>query len=525
MPEVYTIRILKKKNMAKSILEKFEEELKCSSCQELLTDPKTLPCLHSFCRECLDRYARDRIPDAEDPTDTRDSVLPCPLCKHRAPLTPGEGVAGIRTNHCLKNLVEHLMLEKQVMGREVESVCGRCEEEDNKATAFCQDCNELLCAVCKQGHSRDKGTKRHQVVTLDDVRSSANSGNSDTGDTVSHRTAWKCELHYQEGKDDPNDKRMDMCMYCNDCKEVICLVCALAGHGNHSKEMANAVINLPAHRPMIVAKVEETEEVQEKVYETFARVYQRKEDIETAKEDTEKQVEEQYSRICTELEQQKDDLLSKVEMIYGIHTMRVQHEIEALEKRRKSLEHTLKFVERRLDLGMPEDILYLMEEMVGRMTTLCNETKFPPQKIFETGEITFDEGKLAIAMGTVSAEPCIEVFTADDLEKVPFVRRLEAEFTITSRDITHQVMEASYHTVLIELYPEQGPVEKAEIIYGKVEIGMDGKCHVTLTPQKAGGHFLSIQVEDIGSGQFKHIQNSPHRVEVNAHPVHWVWEV
>lgn len=511
--------------MAKSILEKFEEELKCSSCQELLSDPKTLPCLHSFCKDCLDGYARGRIPDAEDPTDTRDGVLPCPLCNYRAPLTPGEGVAGIRTNHCLKNLVEHLKLEKQVMGREVESVCGRCEEEDNRATAFCQDCNELLCAVCTQGHRRDKGTKRHQVAALDEVRSLANSGNSDTGDTVSHRTVWKCELHYQEGKDDPNDKRMDMCMYCNDCKEVICCMCALAGHSSHSKEMANAVINLPAHRPKIIAEVSETEGVREKVYETFARVYQRKEDIETARKDTDKQIEEQYDRISAELEQQKDHLLSKIETIYEKHTTMVQCEIEPLERRRKNLEQALKFVERRLDLGMPEDILYLMDEMVERMTTLYKETKFPPEKILETGEITFVEGKLAITMGTVSAEPCIEVFTADDLEKVPFVKGLEAEFTITGRDITHQVMEASDHTVLIELYPEYGPAKKDDIIYGKVEIGMDGKCHVTVTPQKTGGHYLSIQVEDTGSGKFKHIQNSPHRVEVNAHPKHWVWEM
>ena len=34
--------------------ERFDIELKCSVCLEQYTDPKTLPCLHSFCLKCIE---------------------------------------------------------------------------------------------------------------------------------------------------------------------------------------------------------------------------------------------------------------------------------------------------------------------------------------------------------------------------------------------------------------------------------------------------------------------------------------
>ena len=30
-----------------------EEEITCSICSELFKEPKTLPCLHTFCKECI----------------------------------------------------------------------------------------------------------------------------------------------------------------------------------------------------------------------------------------------------------------------------------------------------------------------------------------------------------------------------------------------------------------------------------------------------------------------------------------
>jgi hypothetical protein len=44
--------------MARSLItdpiNQLEENLHCNTCLEVLTDPRTLPCFHSFCKNCLE---------------------------------------------------------------------------------------------------------------------------------------------------------------------------------------------------------------------------------------------------------------------------------------------------------------------------------------------------------------------------------------------------------------------------------------------------------------------------------------
>jgi hypothetical protein len=47
------------------------EDATCSICAELFTDPRLLPCLHTFCFQCLRDYY--------DSLDTRE--LRCPVCR------------------------------------------------------------------------------------------------------------------------------------------------------------------------------------------------------------------------------------------------------------------------------------------------------------------------------------------------------------------------------------------------------------------------------------------------------------
>ena len=36
-------------------LDKLEEQLTCKICSKQFNDPRTLPCLHSFCLECVQK--------------------------------------------------------------------------------------------------------------------------------------------------------------------------------------------------------------------------------------------------------------------------------------------------------------------------------------------------------------------------------------------------------------------------------------------------------------------------------------
>uniref|UniRef100_A0A3P9CMH3 RING-type domain-containing protein n=1 Tax=Maylandia zebra TaxID=106582 RepID=A0A3P9CMH3_9CICH len=64
-----------------------EEDLCCPVCQEVFRDPVLLSCSHSFCKDCLKRWWRER------PTHE------CPVCKKRSVYEPP-------LNRALKNLYD-----------------------------------------------------------------------------------------------------------------------------------------------------------------------------------------------------------------------------------------------------------------------------------------------------------------------------------------------------------------------------------------------------------------------------------
>lgn len=518
-----------------AVLERLKGELTCSICRELLREPKTLPCLHSFCQECLEGHVRARPLDEElDPPDTR-AVVPCPNCNFRAGLSSPSrtnessgGVSGLRTNHCLKNLVQHFQLGQEVVGRsqKAKSRCSLCSQADNEAVAFCQTCNKFLDQVCLTAHKRMTQTSKHRVISLEDAR--LISGKDGSAPVVLSHKTWKCSEHFAEGEDDPNDRMSDMIMYCNDCKEVICCMCALAHHQGHSPNFTRIVIKHVDHQPRIEGEIWETNTTLENVDTSCLKLHQRIADIEIGREKTEKKIGDKFTKLSLELEKEKDSLLQSIDKMHRLHSHNLQVQREELDKKRKAIDRTLKFVERRLALGTAEDMVYFTKEMIEQMSSLVDEAKHHPPQVAYRREITFVQGDFNMTgvMGTVSAEPWIEIFTADDLDKLHFVRNRETGFTITARDVLRNVSNADDEMVLVELCPvaEGATVEGAEleVIKATVERMKNGKCLVTLKPLKAGPHILKIQVAEAGS--YKHIKDSPHHVDVAIQPGHWIWE-
>ena len=83
--------------MAKEALESLEEQLNCSICLDIYTDPKLLQCFHVYCRQCL------------MPLEVRNRQvqlgLTCPTCRQVTPI-PYRGVAGLQSAFHINHLLE-----------------------------------------------------------------------------------------------------------------------------------------------------------------------------------------------------------------------------------------------------------------------------------------------------------------------------------------------------------------------------------------------------------------------------------
>uniref|UniRef100_H3B503 Tripartite motif containing 35 n=1 Tax=Latimeria chalumnae TaxID=7897 RepID=H3B503_LATCH len=106
------------------------QDLTCSICYEIFTDPVTLQCGHNFCKKCVSEYWKQ--------TDTQS----CSIC--RAPST-----ADLKINIILRSITDSLKKKSEAQPE------GICSEHEENLKLFCLGDQELICVVCQT-------SKKHQ---------------------------------------------------------------------------------------------------------------------------------------------------------------------------------------------------------------------------------------------------------------------------------------------------------------------------------------------------------------------------
>ena len=184
---------------------RIEELLTCSLCLELFREPKTLKCLHSYCKECLNELTR---------TSNKHDTLLCPLCRDETAI-PKSGIEGLPTNFFIKNLLEVAELKSN----NENLLCSNCED-GAKAIVRCLDCDQFFCQQCCDAHNRLKVYEEHKVVDLKNLLSPTLS--------KQFHPAMKCADHDLVCK-----------FFCRTCNVLICRDCTVVDHHQSAHSVAN----------------------------------------------------------------------------------------------------------------------------------------------------------------------------------------------------------------------------------------------------------------------------------------------
>ncbi|XP_034387921.1 tripartite motif-containing protein 35-like [Cyclopterus lumpus] len=103
-----------------------DEDLCCPVCCDIFKNPVVLSCSHSFCKDCLSNWWREK--------PTRE----CPVCKSRSSKSDPP------CNLALKNLCEAFSKERDQRAPET-----LCRLHSERLKLFCLDHQELVCVVCR----------------------------------------------------------------------------------------------------------------------------------------------------------------------------------------------------------------------------------------------------------------------------------------------------------------------------------------------------------------------------------------
>ena len=123
-----------------SALKEFEQQLTCPVCLDIYTNPKILPCHHSFCQHCLEGL----------PVNSQGNkyYIKCPTCRTSTELPEPTGPAAFPLAFHINNLKEVYSLLKQEKAM-------NCSKHDDPLRIFCETCEEVICGYCAIGDHRN----------------------------------------------------------------------------------------------------------------------------------------------------------------------------------------------------------------------------------------------------------------------------------------------------------------------------------------------------------------------------------
>ncbi|XP_032869023.1 E3 ubiquitin-protein ligase TRIM56-like [Amblyraja radiata] len=175
--------------------------LNCKICLSWFTQPKMLPCAHTYCQGCLEKMVRS------------DRKVQCPEC--REVFDVRGGVSKLKTNFHINSLMD--IIKSKENEKVVCSWCATAGLSEIAAMARCKTCLKCLCPPCKLTH----GTANPRHV-LEDLP--AHGAGLCEAETKMQKMIY-CQSHPGTLVDH----------LCNTCNSMICSSCSSHAHAKHSK--------------------------------------------------------------------------------------------------------------------------------------------------------------------------------------------------------------------------------------------------------------------------------------------------
>ena len=458
-----------------------KKEAECPLCLETVKDPKTLPCLHSFCLRCIDkhaRYARRKL----------ETTIKCPVCQACFQIPEGDTFGGLPTTFHLNRLVDLLALRDD---SEEAQRCSSCEE-NNTATCYCFVCQNFLCKDCFDAHQRLKATRGHRNVLIDNLQ-------AQDVEELMHRPAM-CAKKYHENE--PLD------YYCQDCSVCICHKCSIVSHNRHSLvDLQEAAEEQKMQMTQVFARVKEKLVIVEsKISEQTELMKKREEEICAAEEKVTKTVQE-IIRVAKEHE---TAVKTKMAEIRATQQRNYAAKIGNVQLFAAQLKSSIECGEGIVQRSIGPEILQAGHAVLGRceelLTTQDIEVCKPQHVVYYVNleAMNILRGLVPGQVFETNTDPSQSSAEGRGLIEAP--TNNETNFTVTTRDSKGSQCYDEHDQLTVIVRPQKGEEEET-----KIDDCKNGSYVVRYKPKSVGLRDISVEV----NGQ--PLSGSPWRVQATGH--------
>uniref|UniRef100_A0A1X7SYF7 Uncharacterized protein n=3 Tax=Amphimedon queenslandica TaxID=400682 RepID=A0A1X7SYF7_AMPQE len=326
---------------------KLEEQLTCPVCLEHYTNPKTLPCLHSFCQHCLEGFPLDK--------KNETYYLSCPNCRHCTEL-PEEGAGAFPVAFNINNLIEIYSLMKKVADPQ-QVTCDNCATANS--TGYCKDCNQFLCTECISMHKKWALFANHQLTSFDEVTASDVSSTSQLLAPAKQEATLTCSV---PDHDEP------LKYYCDTCDESICRDCIMLAHKDHKYNLI--ADSFTKHKEALEKSLNPVKGKIEALKKVLSTLAEREGEIRERGEGVLEEIHEMVEEMINVLHRSRKNLTEQAKRVTDAKLMVLSEQMKSAEMSLSVLEDVEGYVEQSLKTGSPQQVLRSKKQMMERMSEL-----------------------------------------------------------------------------------------------------------------------------------------------------------
>ena len=327
-------------------LKKLEEQLTCPICFEQFTNPKILPCFHSFCLHCLKGVAPELVEG--------NLCLPCPTCRSPCP-NPDKGLASLPPSFVMNNLSEVYCVMKKVSGDQQAS-CDNCDKTN--ANCYCKQCGKFFCAECLHHHDKWKPNAGHQTLSLEEVAS----------------TAYQLPHTKPEATDNCTDHNKPLEIFCETCEELICHNCTVKKHKGHYYDV---VIDTYKKHQGILEKssIQPLNQQYDRLTRDKTSLINRKNEIKHQGEMTKENIHHTIDQLKRVLDETERKLTEDVDVAVQHKLIVLDYQIKEVETALGEVRECRDHIEQSLRVGTLQQVISTKSQMMSRTESIIKKVK------------------------------------------------------------------------------------------------------------------------------------------------------
>ena len=310
----------------------------CKLCSNIFTDPRLLPCMHSFCFKCI-----------------KDETKSCPTCKKPFEI-PEQGLQDLPRDFC-KNYEVKVAEIAVMIESSSEVACDRCMDSSDKAAVFCGQCSKFLCGKCKEDHLRHREMCAHKLVSFGAKQEEIMS----LFDSIPHKTT-SCEMH--------NDEVLKfVCETCSN--KLVCRDCLILQHNGHEYDRVEQVAERGKQELKVL--LSETESASDKLQTAIAEANVMIRKIHTKKEVVDKLIKSECQKFHKAVEARQNALLEENNKVSLHKAVSLQNQKFSMTNLKKSIKEVNGKINEALNLMSPAELLSSQGAMASGLKSLNSD--------------------------------------------------------------------------------------------------------------------------------------------------------